>query len=391
MADGYNIEDVVILIDVSRSMIRRDFNPSRIQVLMRALSSFIPRKFKIDASDRIGLVTFGLKATKLHDFSNNAQVLLDALKKIKFTGDSDVADGLALSMQMLVTEMRKIGGKVVRIILFSDDRLGQMSNRLIKLANAAKGLGIFIDSLISAMPKDDGTYSVLKNLSLISGGDFAYFNNEQAFLKAAIGLSSKKDLNDISGYWESQEREMHSAPLLSEIAVELKRPDMSEIQEMISNPTKIKCNICYKADDGTGPSYATMRYCPSCGRPMHLNCAVEWSKNSPDAMEDVFRCPFCYFLLKVPSSYKILGKNHSESQHEVGTAKFSKIPRVQIPDIQGSCGNCHVIFLGKYDVYKCNKCGTYYHEPCVKKIHEKYQACRTCGSRITNIKEIFPN
>ncbi|MHA1680191.1 MAG: VWA domain-containing protein [Promethearchaeota archaeon] len=388
MVDGLPIEDVVILLDTSRSILRRDFKPSRLRVVVRSLVDFIPRKFMIDPNDRISIVTFGEKAHKLHDFSGDKESLIDSLSKIEISEKSDVCDGLALSMQMLATEIRKIGGKVVRIILFSDDRLGIMSDRLIKLTNAAKGLGIFIDSLVvGEAPRPSTNTSVLKKLSLMTGGDYAFFKNEQAFLKAAVGLSSKKDLNDLSGYWASQEKEMNSAPLLAEIAVDLRRPEINEIQEMIAEPNKIKCNICYKANDGHGAPYATIRFCPSCGRPMHLSCSSEWAKNSSNGSGDVFRCPFCYFLLRVPASFKVVSQAKSSSKDEK-SARFSLVPKEDIESIDSSCGNCHVIFLGEYDVYKCGNCGTYYHKPCVKEIQEKYHACRICGSTISNIHEI---
>nr|MDO8117927.1 VWA domain-containing protein [Candidatus Sigynarchaeota archaeon] len=143
---GIPPEDVIILLDTSRSMSRRDFAPSRLVVTLRALGQLITKKFEIDANDRIGLVFFGTKAQKIQEPTSNAAVLLSALKSnVDAGGGSEIADGLALSIQALGSEIRKIGGKIVRILLFSDDKLGSMTNRLIKLANAAKGLGIFID------------------------------------------------------------------------------------------------------------------------------------------------------------------------------------------------------------------------------------------------------
>ncbi|MHA1792951.1 MAG: VWA domain-containing protein [Promethearchaeota archaeon] len=388
MAHDLNIEDVVLLIDTSRSMYRRDFKPSRIENVVMAISSLIPRKFEIDSSDKIAIVSFSDKARKIHDFSKDSDSLLSAARTMKVGGDSNIADGLALSIQLLAKEIRKIGGKVIRIIIFSDDKLGEMTNRMIKLANVAKGLGIFIDSLVSGRSTGAAKFSVLKNISLITGGDFAYFNNEHAFLKAATGMASKKDLNDVSGYWEEQEKVINSAPLLSEIAVDLRRPDINEIQEMILNPGKIKCNICYKSNDGNGPPYATIRFCPSCGRPMHLNCAAGWARNSPDANENVFRCPFCYFLLRVPRILNILNQEKMKQKNQVKNTRFSLVPPDQVPNIDKSCGSCHVIFENTDRVYKCEKCGTFYHAACAKELNEKYGGCRICGSHVVNDAEI---
>ena len=47
------IEDAVVLIDVSRSMIRKDFKPSRLAVGLQAVKNFIQSKLAIDFKDRI--------------------------------------------------------------------------------------------------------------------------------------------------------------------------------------------------------------------------------------------------------------------------------------------------------------------------------------------------
>ncbi|MEX2756060.1 MAG: VWA domain-containing protein [Candidatus Sigynarchaeota archaeon] len=388
---GLLIEDVIVLIDSSRSMLRTDFQPSRFAVTIRATAELVKKKFEIDANDRICLVTFGSKVRKLTEFSSKASQLLPALKAIEAGGNSDIAEGLALAIQLVASEMRKIGGKVVRILLFSDDRLGPMTNQIIKLANAAKGLGIFIDCLVAGSPNRRQNFSIMKNIATITGGDFAHFSNENAYYKAIVGLSSKKDLNDAIGYAEAQEK-VRTAPLLAEIAVELRRPNLNEIQAMIADPQKTKCNICYKSESQGRPAYATMRFCPSCGRPMHITCTIQWARNSPDAREDVFRCPFCYFLIKNSALALLKGSTMSagkKAQGTVGETQFTMIPRSDIPDIDGSCGNCRNIFLGEYDVYQCESCKTYYHKPCVKEICQKYGGCRICGKVIKNVREII--
>lgn len=387
---GLNIEDCVILLDTSASMLRRDFEPSRLRVTVRGLLNLIQRKFEIDANDRLAIVTFGKKATKLHDFTSTASSLQASFARMEISSKSDISDGLALSMQMLASEIRKIGGKVPRILLFSDDRLGAMTDRLIKLANAAKGLGIFIDCLVAGGITAGTSRSVMKNLASITSGDFAQFKNEHAYAKAIVELASKKDLNDVPGYFASQEREM-KAPLLSEIAVELRRPNIKEIQDMIVNPTKLNCNICYKSTSPTGqPPYASLRFCPSCSRPVHLACATQWARSASNAKDDVFRCPFCYFLLRgVPASLLPPVKQVMDPAGAQKQTRMSLVPSSRVPDIEGSCGQCHVIFLGEYEVYKCATCNTYYHKPCVADMFKKSGGCRACGREIQNINEIL--
>ena len=59
-----------------------------------------------------------------------------------------------------------------------------------------------------------------------------------------------------------------------------------------------------------------------------------------------------------------------------------EIDEVNINQINESCVYCHNIFVGKYKVYKCQKCGSYYHEPCLKKTYDEIKSCRFCGAEI---------
>jgi DNA-directed RNA polymerase subunit M/transcription elongation factor TFIIS len=159
---------------------------------------------------------------------------------------------------------------------------------------------------------------------------------------------------------------------------------------MIADPNKIKCSICYKATSPTGQaSYASIRFCPSCSRAMHVQCTNQWAKNSPDATDEVFRCPFCYYLLRNSSASVIAALTpQAKAGGKKGSTTFMLVPAADVPDINQSCAQCHVIFMGEHDVYKCESCGSYYHQPCVKDIQAKYGACKVCGRSIKNVSEI---
>ena len=96
MANQIHIEDVILLLDTSRSMFRSDFRPSRVELLVKALYALIKRKIELDPNDRIGIVTYDVKAHKLHDFSQSPPSLLQSLKNIKIGGTSDIHEGSGL-------------------------------------------------------------------------------------------------------------------------------------------------------------------------------------------------------------------------------------------------------------------------------------------------------
>jgi Ca-activated chloride channel family protein len=138
-------EDTVILIDVSRSMVRKDFRPNRLTVALNAVKNFIHAKFSIDPKDRIALLSFGDIITKLSSFSYQEDILVNTLKKVQLGGKGLLREGIAFALQLLVEEMRKLGGKTQRILIISDSKLN-FDTKLQKLVSIAAGLGIFIDT-----------------------------------------------------------------------------------------------------------------------------------------------------------------------------------------------------------------------------------------------------
>ncbi len=155
-----------------------------------------------------------------------------------------------------------------------------------------------------------------------------------------------------------------------------------------------KCGICHsvKAPLTKAGFYTEGRYCPNCDRPVHLSCTVMWAKKS-EYKKNVFRCPFCFFLLELPkSAIKMLENIDMDSQKikiieesNIRESKMIEIHDSNISQINASCSYCHNIFLGDFKVFKCEICDSYYHEPCFQKMYTEWKACRFCGAKIINL------
>ena len=122
---------------------------------------------------------------------------------------------------------------------------------------------------------------------------------------------------------------------------------------------------------------------------MHLSCAAMWAKKT-EYKENVFRCPFCFFLLELPRAALKLVKEQTEElpgieiaeEEEILETEVLLIPDEKIGEIDVSCSFCHSIFLGDFKVYKCENCNSYYHEPCLHRMNKEIKACRYCGAKI---------
>ncbi|MFX1567386.1 MAG: VWA domain-containing protein [Promethearchaeota archaeon] len=385
------IEDTVMLLDASRSMLRKDFKPSRLKVQIEAAKNFIKSKLSIDMKDRISIITFGNTTKKLIDFAFEEHKLIESLKKVQISGQGFLHEGIAFALQILVEEMRKIGGKIPRIFIITDNKLNIDVNKLSKMVEIAKGLGVFIDACQLGGKQDYEEFS-LKRITQKTGGDYGYFNNSKALIFAGKEFASKKDMRGSTDYF-SPEKKKDIAPLVSEIALPLRRPTLLDIRLMMGGSSRgqQKCQICHsiKAVVTGADFFSEGRYCPSCDRAMHLSCAAMWAKKT-EYKENVFRCPFCFFLLELPRAALKLVKEKTEElseikiieEDEIFETEFSLIPDEKIDEIDASCSYCHNIFLGDFKVYQCENCKSYYHEPCFQKMYKEIKACRYCGAKI---------
>jgi hypothetical protein len=371
-------------------MLRKDFKPNRLSVTLELIKTFIQEKFVIDPTDRIALVSFGDNANRLLGFSYESEKLIKSFGKTQISGKGNIHDGLAFSLQLIVEEMRKLGGKVHRIFIISDNKILK-DPKVEKLVNIAKGLGVYID--VCQLGTDEN-YSnpTLKIIASSTKGQFGYLNNSKDCVSVGKSFASKKEFKDSIDYFSSRKTK-EIAPLINEIALPMRRPSVLDIRLMMGNKEKgqDKCQICHaiKAPLTQADFYSEGRYCPSCDRPMHLSCAAMWAKKS-EYKENIFRCPFCYFLLELPQSAGMLleEKSKPEPKIKIIDEKDNNITRMllikneKVKEIDVSCSYCHSIFLDDYQVYQCENCGVFYHEPCLSKMNDEIKACRNCGSKL---------
>ena len=372
-------------------MLRKDFKPSRLAVELQTAKNFIQSKLSIDLKDRISIISFGDATHKLINFEYEEEKLINSLKKIQISGKGILHEGIAFALQILVGEMRKIGGKLSRIFIITDNKLIFNKDRLDKMIKIAKGLGIFIDvcQLGGIQGYEEHT---LKRITQLTRGEFGFYNNTKEIVNAGKTFASKKEVRETTDYFSPEKKE-EVAPLVSEIALPLRRPNVLEMRLMISGKGRRedKCNICHsvKAPITGSNFYSEGRYCPSCERAMHLSCAAMWAKKT-EYKETVFRCPFCFFLLELPRAALKFAQDKDEESTgiqimeggEGKETKMTQIPKEDINQIDASCSYCHSIFLGDYQVFQCEKCGSYYHKPCLDKMTNEIRACRNCGAKI---------
>ncbi|MHA1651818.1 MAG: VWA domain-containing protein [Candidatus Helarchaeota archaeon] len=387
------LEDVVICMDISRSMFRRDFAPSRLEAVKKGIQEFIRRKHEIDNRDRIALIAFSSKANVLAELTNEPDILISSLEPVKAGGTTGIGEGLAVAIQLLVKEIQIIGEKTFRIILISDGKPWGSTIDPFKMAKLASRMKIYIDSVGISELGVAYEESILEKISVDTKGEYSRVFETPSLLEILSSLASKKEIS----YTEAQKKSITDATVLSIIAGDLFRPaeaseDQTELINLIMGKEKTKCIICYQYNCPTchGPFFSCGRYCSNCKAPMHLHCASDWAENSPpENNPTIFRCPRCYFLLKVPETIQRVKKVHSKHAYSIPmdaeSARFALITKETEEIASAVCPICHMIFDFATDprAYLCTNCGTYYHAKCLEDWLAKGEgACRVCGKRI---------
>jgi hypothetical protein len=142
---------------------------------------------------------------------------------------------------------------------------------------------------------------------------------------------------------------------------------------------KESCSICFEN------FMAEFVECPSCGLIAHKSCLAQWAGNSNIGINNIFRCPNCYFLLKLEKEYV----DRIEYEKVVGNIKIEE-PNFQTyleslesregPEIvQGEDPLTPNSNLVEPDKPKEKEIKNIWCPRCNKMITSKYVICPNCG------------
>lgn len=107
--------DIVMSVDVSLSMLAKDFKPNRMEVAKDVMMDFIESR----ANDRIGLVLFGGEAFTQCPITSDHKVLKNMFEQVK-AGMLDQGTAIGLGLANAVARIKESKAKSKVIILISD-------------------------------------------------------------------------------------------------------------------------------------------------------------------------------------------------------------------------------------------------------------------------------
>lgn len=181
------VNDIVLCIDVSRSMLAEDIKPNRLEVAKQRIRDFV----KMRPTDRISVIIFSEKVFTLLPLTTDPQLVDQVLSEISigYLGSgTNIGDGLALSVARAVNSETK--NKVIVLLTDGVANVGTLTP--MQAAEEAKKYGIKVYTIglgtdeAARIPVGNGVfgnqyqlipggsidYKVLKNISDLTGGKF---------------------------------------------------------------------------------------------------------------------------------------------------------------------------------------------------------------------------
>lgn len=189
------VNDIVLCIDVSRSMLAEDIRPNRLEVAKERIREFA----RLRPTDRISIIIFSEKVFTLLPLTTDPSLVDKVLAEISigYLGSgTNIGDGLALSVARAVNSDTK--NKVIVLLTDGVANVGTMTP--LQAAEEAKkfgikvytiGLGTDDDAKIPVgngifgtqyqlIPGGSIDYKVLKEISDLTGGKFYPAKSEKA-------------------------------------------------------------------------------------------------------------------------------------------------------------------------------------------------------------------
>jgi Ca-activated chloride channel family protein len=209
------VNDIVITIDVSRSMLAEDIKPNRLEVAKERIREFA----RMRPTDRISIIIFSEKVFTLLPLTTDPSLIDQVLSEISigYLGSgTNIGDGLALSVARAVNSETK--NKVVILLTDGVANVGTMTP--LQAAEEAKKYGIKVYTIglgtdgDAKIPVGNGAfgtqyqlipggsidYKVLKEISDMTGGKFYPAKSEKAL---------KEILNDIQNLEKTEIKVNH--------------------------------------------------------------------------------------------------------------------------------------------------------------------------------------
>jgi Ca-activated chloride channel family protein len=108
--------DIVMSVDVSGSMLAKDFKPNRMEALKVVAENFVKGR----PNDRIGLVVYASEAYTKSPVTSDKAVVMDAIRSIKYDNVLQDGTGIGMGLTTAINRLKDSKAKSKIVILMTD-------------------------------------------------------------------------------------------------------------------------------------------------------------------------------------------------------------------------------------------------------------------------------
>lgn len=209
--------DIVVALDLSKSMLNTDFSPNRLEKAKELLESFVDKR----VNDRISLVVFGGDAYTKVPLTFDHNVIKDVTSKLTvddITSNNRTAIGMGLGISLNRLKDSEAKSKVIILMTDGENNSGEMSPTA--ASDIAKELGIKIYTIgigakelevrlpfgRTTIKNTELDENLLKTIAAKTGGEYFRASNEKEF-QDIFNKIDKLEKTELDGrtYYEKEE------------------------------------------------------------------------------------------------------------------------------------------------------------------------------------------
>lgn len=178
--------DIILAIDSSYGMNKKDYASNRYKAGIEAIEIFMKKKAKSTSQDNIGIITFGYDWGLISDFeilSDLDENLFKVLKNKKLSGRASLGGGIRGAIEMF--DLHESDN--LRYLIILTDGVDNIGIDPISEAYNAKEEGIIIYPILIGKEKDDK----LETIAKITNGFYYVADTKEKLIKLYSNFASK--------------------------------------------------------------------------------------------------------------------------------------------------------------------------------------------------------
>jgi hypothetical protein len=308
-------EDIILIVDSGSSAYMEDIPPSRMAVIASAVNAFADLRVAADMRDRYFLIEAGDHVIEwsldmIEDPKQIAQRLAQLVPQPALVSpEPKIVQAFGKALERHIKTFKTVGQKTLRVIIVGGGNVAPADQNLVDMARkVAARIGVIVDTIKIGVEYPPHLF---KAVAEITRGTYQMVSSAEELYAAFQSLSAKKEVLKPT-YIATKE------PPKQKTFLEICAADLKALSDEAEGS---KCQICFSVEPTEH-----LRECPNCKKVLHLTCAGKWAENQNLGFPTVFRCPFCFFLLKVPRKFVDFSKfmqKYAESKQEYQDARAS--------------------------------------------------------------------